>query len=390
MLDHDDDNDDCSADKCYMMNRSERNRSLGNADQNTEMPRLFFVHGQSDGDKSEPNEEIFPDISCQEIMDSIHNYIYHTIRIGPKEIEQKTIELQQNEAKGKQEDDDLYDVHTHAVTNLIEHKQTLSRYRRNSNRYSSGNKFITTNEPSKTTQVEDDAKSIAVYQSAVYGNDQLLLSSKEPQKMYGDQNAVLMMDALLEELTEKLLERNAVSDDSKGMSGDDLLNTFRHYVKDQDFDTDSVAIDFENKKESNIMTELKSSSKSSSVAINLIFNTCYKFAYRSRMHGQIYSEGIRFFYWSYYQNMNEKENVLYKDRTGNDFCESNPGYKIKDWYIKAAWKDLKDEALNNSICPFSIYEYKLTAKKAAIKLNQWESDDAVRQLINKYYSGFTF
>ena len=80
-------------------------------------------------------------------MDTIHCFIYHTIRINPKEVEDKQSE-QENKSNGI--DDDSFDSYTDTICSIIESKEKSSRFRRNGTRYKTGNKFISTNDFTKS------------------------------------------------------------------------------------------------------------------------------------------------------------------------------------------------------------------------------------------------
>ena len=87
LLINDDDNNEegnvCIADDCYILNRSDRDKNSYRG-RNGDLARLFFVIFNGDDD-----QEVFKSICCQEIMDTIHCFIYHTIRINPNEISDK-------------------------------------------------------------------------------------------------------------------------------------------------------------------------------------------------------------------------------------------------------------------------------------------------------------
>ena len=97
----------CRAENCYMVNRIERDRSSINSIKNGQFARLFFIDGQGDDNKNEPDDDaIYRNVCCQEIMDSIHMFLYHTIRINEKEIESKRSELELAERKAESKDND--------------------------------------------------------------------------------------------------------------------------------------------------------------------------------------------------------------------------------------------------------------------------------------------
>ena len=64
--------------------------------------------------------------------------------------------------------------------------------------------------------------------------------------------------------------------------------------------------------------------------------------------------------------------------------ESNPGYKICDWYISAKYESLKQEILNTTCCDFDIDQWKSTEMTAKTKLNEWNKDPDARKLLSQH------
>ena len=371
------DYDNCSAEDCFIMARIERDRSSGNEEKNGQLARLFFIDKDDNG-KNKADDGLYDNIVCQEVMDSIHTYLYHTIRLTKQEIEQKKEELKADaHNKGGDEDKDLYDPFSDAVTRIIRKKKGLTQYRRNSNRYSSGNKFVTTSESiddraeAKNSSATNDDSSLALYQSAVYGNDQLLMSKQQKQqKAQSKIRDVLMMDELIEEIQRQSPNDTAV-----------FVDALIQYLTGEEFDSDGLVIDFENQHQSNVLSTLKEITPDKHNLIDLVYSIGHRFSYKARVHDYEYSEGIRFWYWPYYKNIEEEENIVWEETSGAHRCESNPGYKIKDWFIPAVWNNLKEEALFNEICAFAIQSYNMTLNKAKLKLNEWKTDPEARQLV---------
>ena len=82
-----------------------------------------------------------------------------------------------------------------------------------------------------------------------------------------------------------------------------------------------------------------------------------------RIKSSLYSPGFRYFYWKFYDGNTEKRNRLWRVQ-----YEGYTGYKLKDWFIAKKYDNLKDEALNNNIAPFTLYEYRVTLCKSKEKL----------------------
>eukprot|EP01084_Bolivina_argentea_P204797 349795_1 len=79
--------------------------------------------------------------------------------------------------------------------------------------------------------------------------------------------------------------------------------------------------------------------------------------YNTNIEQIVYDHGIRFFYWDYYKNANEVNDVaLLKESALDDAkhiigrVDVNRGYSTRQWYIKAKYTDLKAELLNNTVC----------------------------------------
>eukprot|EP01083_Nonionella_stella_P109885 320991_1 len=115
--------------------------------------------------------------------------MYHTFRIHPKEYEQ--IEEEAKAKEGDVDDEKQYDLDalyddkvTEKILNVIQKaKATSRRFRRTRDTSQIHNKFMTANQcenaQDKGTESQSDGMDdIAAYQSAVYGNEQLLLQKK--------------------------------------------------------------------------------------------------------------------------------------------------------------------------------------------------------------------
>eukprot|EP01083_Nonionella_stella_P176547 617995_1 len=188
---HDKENDTvCDAEVCRVIDRSEIDRTKA---------RQMYPYNKSD-DATDINRNI----SIQQILDSLHVFMYHTFRIHPKEYEQIEEEAKAKEGDAddeKQDDlDTLYDDKiTEKIISVIQKAKAASRrFRRTRNTAQIHNKFMTANQfenvqGNGTEQQSDGMDDIAAYQSAVYGNEQLLLQKQQQQKV-SDEPCV--MDAL--------------------------------------------------------------------------------------------------------------------------------------------------------------------------------------------------
>eukprot|EP01083_Nonionella_stella_P262782 893237_1 len=71
----------------------------------------------------------------------------------------------------------------------------------------------------------------------------------------------------------------------------------------------------------------------------------------------VYDHGIRYFYWPYFKDKVEMDDVALRRGDGGQidkgFREANKGCSVKEWYIEKKYNDLKDELLHNEICRLS-------------------------------------
>eukprot|EP01084_Bolivina_argentea_P194381 333510_1 len=80
----------------------------------------------------------------------------------------------------------------------------------------------------------------------------------------------------------------------------------------------------------------------------------------------LYSYGIRYFYWSFYQyNESRKDEAHWLSGTTHGVPQdANANYKLKDWYITAKYKDFKKEMLFNKISVLCLSEWNNLLQKA--------------------------
>ena len=130
------------------------------------------------------------------------------------------------------------------------------------------------------------------------------------------------------------------------------------------YDTDSIEYDLLNENESNIGDKIESSELYKKCQLILSKNK-----FKNSSLSRIYSQGIRYFQWKFYQNNKNKYNVLATNKYGGVVKEKNVGYKFCDWYIIGVYNNLKEELLNNKLATFSINEWQTTQQKSILKLN---------------------
>ena len=359
----------CDIDSCYIMKRTERNKAEMTRFNHKRNEMFFIKNNGIDGDGK--------DIAIQNILDSLHVFIYHTLRIdytkyiGTEEPEEEEVDFA---------DDSIiiscFDEGVKKLGEVIKKKQQNSiRYRSTSNRYTNkNNKFVTTNasqydndyEDIKQNEESDISEEIAVFQSIVYGNDQLLHEQKK-QKQKQTQH---VHDNLC--FTDHLY---AAINENKSKLKQQIVEKFKAFLVDNDYETDSICDDINNDPQSNIMTIINNNQEND--VLGSILN---KFVYIHSTHSTVYHAGYRYFYWDYYQNIDTEWIILYESSDGRPRPEGNSGYNIKDWYIPRKYKNLKHELLQNEIGIFSLQQFNNIKQESTMKLTSWMNDPDSRPL----------
>ena len=158
-----------------------------------------------------------------------------------------------------------------------------------------------------------------------------------------------------------------------------VISAVNSFVDGDDGDTDAAIEDLEEVEDSNILTKGQDASLSLSV-----WSICQKFLAQTTGAKDVYSSGWRYFYWPLYADNEAEDRVVFKGSSGINVTECNPGYKLKDWFIPQKYQDLKEEALHNRCCPLSLFQWEMVAKKADIKLKEWNKSKKSRKLQCEY------
>ena len=344
---HDDENDEieeCDINSCYIDSRNQRNKTQM-ATNNNLRNEMFFIN--DDNDHNDDNDDNNKDIVIQSILDSLHIFIYHTLRIRfQKYIESKSDdEVEHDDGKQNMEDDiACFDGKVKELGDVIKQKRKSSnRYRRAGlRRYSvKNNKFVT-----KNTSIPDD-----------YNNTN------------GDQFTLCFIDYLFRGINE-----------SKSNIHQRFIDKFKTFLSEQEYDTDSICQDVNNYPQSNILNNTNEYEKENQQLLSIL----NKFVYIETSHKTLYSAGYRYFYWKYYENIENEANVLWIRSSGQPACESNPGYKIKDWFIPRKYKDLREELLTNKISTVSLHQFNNIKQQATMKLKNWLNDPETRPLESQH------
>ncbi len=349
----------CALENCYILQRNYRDRSHEDSNDKT-VKTLYFIDENKD-----KNDSNITDISTQELMDSIHCFMDHTLRISQTEIENET-KKQISEVKSENKsENDSFDMNLNAICDLMHRKQTINPRLRNINRFQSGeNKFMTSATKGRNERRESETENksdLAVYQSLVY-----------EQKQKTEKGDICLLGAVLTEICEVLSEER---------QSQTALTELAQFLSEEEFDTDSLSEDVSNAKQSNIYHRLVSINERKSV--KSVYQICQSFLKECNNKMDIYSNGFRFWYWPFYKNNISESNVVFKGGQGTALLESNPGYLLSDWFIACIYGDLKEECLHNMTAPFSMYQWNVTYKKAMMKLQSWQSDPKARELLSQ-------
>eukprot|EP01083_Nonionella_stella_P280554 954417_1 len=346
--------DICDAEICRVIDRSEIDRSRSN--------RAYFCNQtdiQSDANKN---------IAVQQMLDSLHMFMYHTFRVHPTQYDHIQ-EVAQNEDAAEDESDDAKDGDdyddkvTKKIVHLIQEAKVASRrFRRSRNTSRIHNKFMTVkydynDVADGNRETQDGMNDIAVYQSAVYGNEQLLL--KKQQKVR-DNSCVT--DTLFQKL-------------SADSGDDDTLNQLRTFLSNEAYDTEAITadLDFTQEAQSNLKRILLNRFEIAAMFVQRV-------QFEEYTKSNVYDPGVRFFYWPHFEDNEDERSLIY--RAGGSYAyDWNRGYKLKDWYIPKKYDTLKEELTQNKTKPFPMDAYDTIIETASLKLNAYQSAKGTRRLI---------
>ena len=315
---------------------------------------LFFVDKHKSAGDSVSNEEITRLIAAQQILDSAHSFIFHSMRIDIDSL------VKVNVNKGCDIDEYSKLCCDYVATELIgaiRKIRAASKRFGDSNRYSSGiSKFISTN---AYQNAFPDSKGEEIPKGPGESNE----NGKD-----GSQYVVCFIDGIFGELFKHGADPFSIA-------------KFALLILAEDYDSDAFCEDYDDSGDgSNIKNYFQSCAKNEQDAalINEICDNYYRI-YKNA-HEQ-YSVGFRYFYWEFYKDNKDKANVLVEFRSGQQLVESNQGYLLCDWYIPAKYSTFKEEITNNETAPFSIKDWQQTEAKATMKLETWLETEDARKLI---------
>ena len=330
----------CKGDKCFIGLRHERDRSKFSK-------QTFFI--QKSNELSDESAHIRSMVT-QQILDSSHAYLYHTLRLNTKAIRDR-IEQKVNDNNIS----DISDVLKLCKDNVsiefrkyLETKKKDARFRNNQEKTQEFSKFVTT----KMTT------------TAAVG--------KQGSKDENMCDTVCFLGGLLDEMVTYKVHNLVIRD-------------FYEHLESEEWDTDALVMDYANidiQKDNLIRYGVWSDNKSQIKNVFQFLSNKYSTKYSMKLFDEYltvflnantqYSSGIRFWYWEYYKNITDTVNVLFKRPDGQSFVESNTGYRICDWFIAAKFASFKEEMFENGFCT---EEWMETYEKAQRKYEVWKEDD---------------
>eukprot|EP01083_Nonionella_stella_P016316 45575_1 len=287
----------------------------------------------NDSTKALNEDMVNKSIACQQILDSLHQLVYHTVYIKTSDVDAVF--------KSKHTDDFDHicdDIQVETICDLIENQRKNSQRYRDPKRDEDGgdskhyNKFQTTN------KIESEALSNG--------------SGNEKQKCF--------MDVLL-------LRINA-NKQRKGIQTREIQK-LADFILDEMYDSDAIISDLQSITPSNFEHLLALSSPFQEYALTLVKE--------KQIRNKLYDGGRRYFYWDFYKDNCDEKHVIFVGSMDLPLYEKNPGYKLCDWYIPQKYTNLKEELLHNVICAFSVQQFENTMVQANDKLTAWIDDTMV-------------
>ena len=329
--------DGCDIATCSVIGRNERNRSFYAKNDVLRNQMYFIESGQSTGDETVDDIDIAQNIATQQILDSLHSYVFHTVHLN--EDEMKQIDDDQDDDDEMEQDIDfktLCDDHSaEKLVKMMESKRNSSnrfrsRQRGNTNeqqQHSENQKFVTTND----------------FNSASNSSFSSVLNKKR-QRSFRD-------------VFESEMKRIGISDGA--------MHSIYNLMEEQEFDTDAVAGDIEGSEDS---TLIKLIADEDGNHLLLFRDMARRMVLERSLKSSLYSPGVRYFYWELYRGNTAPRRVVWEGKRKN--YEENIGYSLGDWFVEKKYGNLKEELLNNLVHTLSASQFAVTLRKATDKLNE--------------------
>ena len=164
-------------------------------------------------------------------------------------------------------------------------------------------------------------------------------------EIYGDEKQRCFVDVLMIEFHKNRMKQQRISSISA-------------FIKEEEYDTESIVADLEEPARSNIKHSVSVSPQFMLISSKLIL--------QRTIRNSLYSPGKRYFYWEYYRNLEDLRNKVCRG-----IWEENIGYTLGEWFVERKYENLKEELLSNLLVRFSLQHFDNTMSKATEKWRAW-------------------
>ena len=258
---------ECVVDECFVVNRSERDRTTMTQNEQ-KRKNLFFVSTEMEEDGASRHSVVL-----QQILDTAHIWHCHTLRVKAE---------QYIDDKLGDEDHDENDIDCECTDRLIqEFAKLIEQKKKSSNRFRA-----TQSERAKSNGSKFTTMSTEEIQSAI---------GPETADISGTNTATSFQEEILEEVRGTVLS-----------TGD--LKDFYEFIEDEEWDTDALKDDLEDYRESLIMDEFGAKRTKNGKGTKWVLR---KWLFEDELRGKLYSAGFRFFYHQKYALIQEEWHTLY-------------------------------------------------------------------------------
>eukprot|EP01084_Bolivina_argentea_P147926 258744_1 len=127
------------------------------------------------------------------------------------------------------------------------------------------------------------------------------------------------------------------------------LQKLYHLLNQEDFDTDSILYEHENKDDCNNINGIN-------------HELVQQYINKNKLTGESFSIGLIFYYWPYYTQL--KETIENNTEFWN--INNHSGYKKQELFVPKKYQNLKNELFNNTIHPITYETWKIALKKAYV------------------------
>ncbi len=313
----DDEKEICNAETCLILHRTTADREYIEARR-----KMYCI----DNDNEASDDAVSKSVACQQILDSLHEVLYHTIYLNVGDIDAMFNAKRKNNAAADADDicNAYNDIAAQEICDAITEKRKKSkRFRKEQTTSNKFNKFKTSN--------------------------QIKADSVENKKI------PCFIDAFFNQMRKKGIKI-------------EQIYKIAQFIADAQYDSEPIQFDLKRPDGCNLKQNLKISNKVQEIGRN--------FAKEFELKQNIYDAGKRFFYWPFYRNNKDQRHLLFANDKGQSLFEENSGYNLCEWFIDKKYANLKEEVLNK----FSKEQFDNTTIKATDKLNAWNEDPEVENI----------